>query len=120
MPELFAADYQVARFVIERGLGVLYIVAFVVAARQFPALSGENGLEPAPRLLSTTTFWQTPSLFHWRYSDRLLAGTAWAGALLAAAVVIGLPQAAPLPITMLTWFALWVLYQSIANIGGSF
>jgi hypothetical protein len=120
MPELFAADYQVARFVIERGLGVLYLVAFMVAARQFPALSGENGLEPAPRLLGTTTFWQTPSLFHWRYSDRLLAAAAWAGVLLAAAVVIGLPQAAPLPITMLTWFALWVLYQSIANIGGSF
>jgi hypothetical protein len=40
--------------------------------------------------------------------------------LLAAAVVIGLPQLAPLPVTMLAWFALWALYQSIVNIGGSF
>jgi hypothetical protein len=120
MPELFEADYQVARFLIERGLGVLYLVAFVVAARQFPALAGEHGLEPAPRLLRATTFLETPSLFHWRYSDRLLRAAAWIGAGLAAAVVIGLAQAAPLPVTMLAWFALWVLYQSIANIGGSF
>ncbi|MDQ4036748.1 MAG: lipase maturation factor family protein [Chloroflexota bacterium] len=120
MPELFAADYQVARFVIERGLGVLYLVAFVVAARQFPALAGEDGLEPAPRLLRATTFLQTPSIFHWRYSDRLLGASAWMGAAVALAVVIGLPQAAPLPVTMLAWFVLWVLYQSIANVGGSF
>jgi hypothetical protein len=41
--ELAAPDYGVARFLIERGLGVLYLVAFVVAARQFPALCGERG-----------------------------------------------------------------------------
>ncbi|HEX7195480.1 MAG TPA: lipase maturation factor family protein [Candidatus Limnocylindria bacterium] len=120
MSDLFAADSQIARFVIERGLGVLYLVAFVVAARQFPALAGERGLEPAPRILRATTFWQTPSLFHWRYSDRLLSASAWIGAAVAVAVVIGLPQAAPLPVTMLAWFVLWALYGSIANIGGSF
>lgn len=120
MPELLGTDYQIARLVIERGLGLLYLVAFVVAARQFPALAGEHGLEPATRLLRATTFLQTPSIFHLRYSDRLLVATSWTGAVLAAAVVIGLPQLAPLPITMLTWFGLWVLYQSIANIGGSF
>jgi hypothetical protein len=121
MQELFGAEYQVARFVIERGLGVLYLVAFVVAARQFPALCGERGLEPAPRVLASATFWQAPSLFRWiGYSDRLLRAFAWGGAALAAAVVIGLPQLAPLPITMLAWFTLWALYTSIANIGGSF
>lgn len=120
MEDVFGSGYQVARFVIERGLGALYLVGFVVAARQLPALAGERGLEPAPRLLGATTFWQTPSLFHLGYSDRLLRVIAWSGAGLAAAIVIGLPQLAPLPITMLTWFALWVLYQSIVNIGGSF
>jgi hypothetical protein len=120
MAELFTSDYQVARFVIERGLAALYLIAFVVAARQFPALCGERGLEPAPRLLAATTFWQSPSLFHLRYSDRLLAIVAWTGAVLAAAMVIGMPQAGPLPLTMLAWFALWALYQSIANVGGTF
>ena len=120
MPELAAPDYQVARFLIERGLGALYLIGFVVAARQFPALCGESGFEPAPRLLQVATFWQAPSLFHWRYSDRLVQGVAWTGAALSAAVVVGLPQQAPLPVTMLTWLVLWALYQSIVNIGGSF
>src|SRR5688572_29206951 len=120
MPEPLGTDYQVARFVIERGLGMLYLIAFVVAARQFPALAGERGLEPAPRLLAATTFWQAPSIFRWRYSDRLLVGFRWVGAALAGSVVIGLPQQLPLPVTMLAWFILWVLYQSIANIGGTF
>jgi hypothetical protein len=120
MPELLGTDYQVARFVIERGLGILYLIAFVVAARQFPALAGERGLEPAPRMLRATTFWQAPSIFHWRYSDRLLVGVAWAGAALAGTVVIGLPQQLPLPFSMLAWLTLWVFYQSIANVGGTF
>jgi hypothetical protein len=120
MPDLAAPDYQIARFVIERGLGAIYLIAFLVAARQFPALLGEEGLEPAPRVLRATTFWQTPSIFHWGYSDRRLQVVAWTGVAIAAAVIIGLPQAAPLPVTMLAWFVLWVLYQSIANVGGSF
>ena len=120
MPDLAAPDYQIARWAIERGLGLIYLIAFVVAARQFPALLGEKGLEPAPRILRATTFWQTPSLFHWRYSDGLLRIVCWVGVAIAAAIVIGLPQAAPLPVTMLSWFALWALYQSIVNVGGSF
>jgi Lipase maturation factor len=54
------------------------------------------------------------------YSDARLRTLAWVGALVAAAVVIGLPQLAPLPVTMLAWFAMWALYTSIVNIGGSF
>ena len=35
-------------------------------------------------------------------------------------LVIGLPQRAPLPVTMAAWLALWILYQSIVNVGGTF
>ena len=45
---------------------------------------------------------------------------AWSGALLSAAVVLGLASAAPLPVTMLVWLVLWSLYLSIINIGGTF
>ena len=120
MPDLSAPDYEFARFVIERGLGLIYFIAFVVAARQFPPLLGERGLLPAPTFLRRVSFRQAPSLFHLRYSDRLLLIVAWVGALLALAIVLGLPQRAPLPITMLTWFALWALYQSIVNVGQTF
>jgi hypothetical protein len=60
MPDLRAPDNQFARFVIERGLGLLYLVAFVVAANQFPALCGERGLDPARRYLNARGFWQLP------------------------------------------------------------
>ena len=117
---LVAGDGHVARFVVERGLGVIYLIAFVVAARQFPALCGERGLEPAPDLLRVVGFWQAPSLFHWRYSDRLLVAVSVVGALLALAVVVGLAGAAPLPVTMVVWLVLWALYLSIVNIGRTF
>jgi hypothetical protein len=120
VPDLTATDYELARFAIERGLGVLYAIAFLVAARQFPALSGDRGLEPARVVLATTTFRQAPSLFHLGYSDRRLQVVAWTGFVVAVLLVLGLPQQAPLPVTMLAWFGLWVLYTSIVNIGGTF
>jgi len=120
MPTLDAPDYTIARFVIERGLALIYLIAFVVAARQFPALAGEHGLQPAARLLARTRFLDTPSLFHRGYSDRRLAIVAWTGAVISVLLVLGLPQRVPLPVTMAAWIALWILYQSIVNVGGTF
>jgi len=120
MSDLAAPDYQLARLVIERGLGAIYLIAFVVALRQFPALAGDRGLDPASRIIRGTRFWQTPSLFHWRYSDRLLRAVSWVGIVVSLAIVVGLASRAPLPITMLSWFVLWALYLSIVNVGGRF
>jgi hypothetical protein len=127
MPDLAAPDYQVARFLIERGLAALYLIAFVVAWRQFPALCGERGLEPAARYLEVVRrFLDAPTIFRWGYSDRRLRAVAAIGVLLSLALLLGLPQSASLSVdaglalTMAAWFGLWVLYQSIVNIGGSF
>ena len=120
MPDLVAPDYTVARLVIERGLALIYVIAFVVAIRQFPALCGERGLEPARWFLARVRFLDAPSLFHWGYSDRRLLIVSWIGVAVSVALVLGLPQQAPLPVTMLAWFILWVFYQSISNIGGTF
>ena len=120
MPDLAAPDYTIARFLIERGLAVIYLIAFIVALRQFPALCGERGLQPAPRLLTRVRFLDAPSIFHWGYSDRRLAIVSWVGIVVALLLVVGVPQIAPLPVTMLAWFGLWVLYQSIVNVGGTF
>jgi hypothetical protein len=115
-----APDYRLARFVIERGLGLIYLVAFLVALDQFPALLGEHGLLPAPRFLQRASVRQAPSLFHLRYSDGLLRAVAWIGVALAAAIVLGLPQAGPLWLPMLVWLVLYVLYLSIVNVGQVF
>jgi hypothetical protein len=120
MPDLTAPDLQLARFVIERGLAAIYLIAFLVALDQFPALLGERGLLPAPRYLARRTFLEAPSLFHLGYSDRRLVLVATTGAVIAGLLVLGIPQRAPIPVTMLAWLALWVLYQSIVNVGQTF
>ncbi len=120
MLDLAAPDYQLARLLIERGLAALYLVGFVVAYTQFPALCGERGLEPATRVLRATTWRRTPSVFHLGYSDARLRGVAAVGAVIAGALLVGLPQQGPLIVTIGAWLVAWVLYLSIVNVGGTF
>lgn len=128
MPDLAAPDYQIARLLIERGLAALYVIGFLVAWRQFPALCGDRGLDPAPRFLAAVPrFLDAPTVFRWiGYSDVKLRALAALGIAVSLALLLGLPQSSRLPVelglalTMGAWFLLWVLYQSIVNIGGSF
>ena len=120
MTWLGAPDYWLARLVVERGIGVLYVIAFLVALNQFTPLLGERGLLPVPGFIAQVPFRASPSLFHWRYSDRLLRAVAWTGILLSALVVAGVPDGWPLPFEMLVWLALWALYLSIVNVGQTF
>ena len=115
-----ASDYWLSRLVFQRGLAVIYLVAFVNALNQFRPLLGERGLLPAPGYLRMTTFRQAPGLFQLRYSDRLLLVVAWSGTVLAACEVLTLPERVPLPVSMVVWFALWALYLSIVNVGQTF
>jgi len=112
-----APDYWLSRLVLERGVAAIYLIAFVAAALQFRALIGEHGILPVPRYLAELSFWRTPSVFHWRYSDRLFACVAWFGAGLSAAVVAGAADLVPLWAAMVIWLTLWVLYLSIVNVG---
>ena len=120
MEWLQAPDYSLARLVIQRGLGVTYLLAFLVAANQFRPLLGERGLLPVPRLVARTTFRQTPSVFHLHYSDRFASILSWGGVALAGAAVLGLPDAGPPIVSLLAWLALWALYLSFVNVGQTF
>jgi hypothetical protein len=115
-----APQYWFARWVLERGLGLVYLIAFANALSQFPALLGERGLLPVPRYLAHAGFWEAPSLFHLGYSDRRLRVVAGTGTALAAATVLGLPGSGPLWLSLLVWLLLWVLYLSIVNVGQRF
>jgi hypothetical protein len=120
MDWLQAPDYWLSRWLFERALGAIYVIAFLVARNQFAALLGERGLLPVPRFLQLVTYREYPSLFHWRYSDRLLRAVSWIGVALAALLIAGLPQRGPAWLTILIWFALWALYLSIVNVGQIF
>jgi hypothetical protein len=120
MDWLAAPDYYLARLVIQRGLGVIYLIAFAVAINQFRPLLGERGLLPVPRYVRLAGWSRAPSLFTLHYSDRFLAVVAWTGAGLAALVTAGIPEQGPAGVSMLVWFALWALYLSIVNVGQTF
>ncbi|MFC4495163.1 lipase maturation factor family protein [Streptomyces ovatisporus] len=112
-----ASDYWLSRLVLQRALAGIYLVAFVSAALQFRALIGSRGLTPVPLFVRRVPFRASPSLFHWRYSDRLFAVCCWAGAALAASVAAGAADAVPLWLSVLMWAALWLLYLSVVNVG---
>ncbi|WP_063048938.1 lipase maturation factor family protein [Nocardia arthritidis] len=112
-----ASEYWLSRQVLTRGVAAVYLIAFLVAARQFRALIGEYGMLPVPRLLARRSFRRVPSIFHVHYSDRFFAAVSWFGAALSAALVAGAADLVPLWAAMLLWATLWVLYLSIVNVG---
>ena len=121
MPDwLVTDDYDVARFLVQRGVGLAYLIAFVNVRNQFRPLLGEHGLLPVPAYLERTTFRDAPSLFHWRYSDRIIGVVAWAGAAVSAAAVAGGFDAIPLPVALMGWLVIWGLYLSVVNVGQIF
>lgn len=102
-----------------RLLGVVYAIAFLVAANQILPLIGSNGLLPIglyvdhvrEALGSTSSgFLRLPSIFWFANSDTALVVTAWAGVALSGLVVIGFGNA-PLLAT------LWALYMSFVHLG---
>ena len=46
-----AHDYEIARQVLQRGVGALAFMAFLSTLNQFRPLLGEHGLLPVPELL---------------------------------------------------------------------
>ena len=115
-----ASDDWLSRWLFERGVAITYLVAFAAVVNQFRPLLGEHGLLPVPRFVGSVPFARSPSLFHWRYSDRLVGWVGWVGMALAAALVVELPQRAGAPQAMAAWAVLWLLYVSIVNVGQRF
>ncbi len=117
---LAGTDYTIAREILQRGVAALYVVAFLSAVAQFPALLGEHGLLPAPRFLRNAYARRQPTLFRLRYSDRLLRAVAWTGAALSALIVVGVLQLTPSYVFVPVFLIVWFLYLSIVNIGQTF
>ena len=112
--------YWTSRLLLERGLAIIYVVAFAVAVSQFVPLVGARGLLPATRFMQVVPFRESPSLFYWFPSDEAFRVAAWAGLLLALLMLTGLPQRAGTVWSAAGWATLWVLYLSFVNIGQTF
>lgn len=120
LEELYTADYWFSRFIIQRALGAIYLVAFINAFNQFCPLAGENGFLQAGRFLKQVSFKRFPGIFYWRYSDLFLKITVSIGIMLSVIALIGLSEMGPLWLSMIIWFLLWALYLSVVNIGQTF
>lgn len=114
---LYSADYWFAKFIFQRALGFIYLIAFINALNQFIPLLGEDGLLPVTQFLDRMSFSQKPSLFHWQYSDRLFKIVAWSGIFLSLSILSGLALKGPFWVSMIVWALLWALYMSIVNVG---
>ncbi len=123
--EPWAADgYWLTRFLFQRALAVIYLVAFLVAADQFRPLAGEDGLLPIGEYVEAAEFRERPSLFYFFPGDRAIGAAAWTGVGLALVALFAgpywLPEPYPVPVSMLLWAAMWALYQSFVNAGRVF
>ncbi|MDY7083226.1 MAG: lipase maturation factor family protein, partial [Halobacteria archaeon] len=117
-------NYWLVRFIFQRALALIYLVAFLVALNQFRPLAGENGLLPIDRYVEHVDFEDRPSLFYFFPSDRVIAAAAWAGILLSLLALVGVPYWLPepfaVPASILIWASMWFLYQSFVNAGQLF
>jgi hypothetical protein len=105
------------RLVFTRGIALIYLIAFVVALRQGPALIGTHGLTPVPRFLRHVSWTRAPSLFHLHWSDRFFRACCWVGIALSLSALVGLADRLPIAGWMALWLVLWALYLSIVNVG---
>jgi hypothetical protein len=113
-------NIQFTAWLFQRCLAVLYLVAFIAVLDQFPALLGEKGLLPTPRFTRVVPFKQTPSIFHFHYSDRYLRAVAWTGFVVSALLILAVPDHLPWWVATVSWLVLWALYLSIVNVGQIF
>jgi Lipase maturation factor len=116
----FGSQYWLARFAFQRGLALIYLIAFLVAFQQFRPLLGERGLLPVPQFQQFVNFRRAPSIFHFYYSDNLFGGVSVAGILLSFIALTSLSERGPLWISIVVWSALYLLYLSIMNVGQIF
>src|SRR6266568_3827114 len=117
---LFGSEYWLARFAFQRGLALIYLIAFLVAFNQFRPLVGERGLLPVPQFLGFVNFRKAPSIFHFYYSDKFFGLVSGAGVLLSIIGLTSLSERGPLWLSIAVWSLTYVLYLSIMNVGQTF
>ncbi len=112
--------YWLTRLLLYRGLGVICLVAFLVALNQFRPLLGERGLLPVPLFVRQVPFRSSPSLFYLFPRDAAFTAAAWAGVILSCLVITGIAERYGTWLSVAVWAAIYLLYLSFVNVGQTF
>ena len=115
-----ADNYWLTRSVFQRGLALVYLIAFLNAVNQFKPLLGEHGLLPVPLWIKQVPFRASPSLFYFAPKDSMFSGAAWLGLALSGLALAGISERFSTPVSAAIWALLWVLYLSFVNVGQTF
>src|SRR5581483_4150233 len=115
-----ARGYWLTRILLERGIGIICLIAFLVALNQFKPLLGEHGLLPVPLWIKQVPFRESPSLFYLAPKDWAFTAAAWLGVLLSCLVLSGIADRYSSLVSAAVWGLLWVLYLSFVNVGQTF
>lgn len=108
-----ADRYWLVRFLFLRGLGGIYLIAFILLYHQLLPLLGSEGLTPVGSVLAQGGgFLEQPSLLWLHHSDALMLVLVGTGILISALVMAGL---ANVPMLALNW----AIYLSFVNAGGT-
>jgi hypothetical protein len=113
-------EYWHSRWLFERALAAIYLIAFSAAVVQFVPLLGERGLEPVGRWIEQVPFRASPSLFYLLPKDAAFRACAWLGVALSILALSAWPQRMGTVAAAIVWAALWLLYLSFVNIGQTF
>ena len=114
-----ARGYWVTRLLLERGIGIICLIAFVVALNQFKPLLGERGLLPVPLFVKQVPFRESPSLFFWAPRDWAFTTAAWIGIVLSCFVITGISSRYTW-FSVGVWLSIYLLYLSFVNVGQTF
>ena len=113
-------SYALVSWLFLRGLGAIYLSAFVSLGVQILGLVGHDGISPLDRYLPaargawhTAAYWRLPTLFWLDASDTMLVAGAIIGAVLGALVMAGV-------LVRPSLIALFVLYLSCVYAGQIF
>jgi len=114
------SGYWLIRLLLQRGLGLMYLAAFLVALNQFRPLCGDRGLLPALPFMRLVPFRESPSLFYFLGGDRAYQLFALLGVFLSLLAATGISDAHGTALSVLVWLLLWAIYLSYVNIGQIF
>lgn len=114
------SNYYLTRLVFQKALAFTYLIAFLVALHQFRPLLGEKGLLPVPQFIKLVKFSDFPSLFYLFPKDSVFLFFSIAGVALSLFALSGLSERFGLPLSMFTWFLMWLIYLSFVNVGQTF